>query len=58
MEASTTLPGRYVGAILHRGHKGFEAFDDRERSLGTFLTRDMALSALQFNPVREGRQDA
>ena len=50
MKASTSSPlvsiydGRQcVGFVLTRGHRGYEAFDAGERSLGMFTTKDAAI---------------
>jgi hypothetical protein len=38
-----------VGFVLARGRRGFEAFSDREQSLGMFPTRDAAINKLTSN---------
>jgi hypothetical protein len=45
--ASVFSQGRYVGAILHRGPKGFEAIGDGGTSHGLFLSQKEAAAALQ-----------
>ena len=36
-----------IGWVLERGRAGFEAFSDREQSLGVFATRDGAINKIQ-----------
>jgi hypothetical protein len=45
--ASVFAQGRYVGAILHRGPKGYEALGDGGTSHGLFLSQKEAAVALQ-----------
>jgi hypothetical protein len=45
--ASVFAQGRYVGAILHRGPKGFEAIGEDNTSHGFFNSQREAAAALQ-----------
>ena len=45
--ASVFAQGRYVGAILHRGCKGFEAVSEDNISHGCFPSQKEAAAALQ-----------
>jgi hypothetical protein len=45
--ASVFASGRYVGAILHRGPKGFEAVAESGESHGCFVSQKEAAMALQ-----------
>jgi hypothetical protein len=45
--ASVFAQGRYVGAILHRGCKGFEAVGEDNASHGCFPSQKEAAAALQ-----------
>jgi hypothetical protein len=45
--ASVFSQGRYVGAILHRGPKGFEAVAESGESHGCFPSQKEAAVALQ-----------
>ena len=45
--ASVFAQGRYVGAILHRGTKGFEAVGEDNASHGCFPSQKEAAAALQ-----------
>jgi hypothetical protein len=45
--ASVFAQGRYVGAILHRGCKGYEAVSEDNTSHGCFLSQREAAAALQ-----------
>jgi hypothetical protein len=45
--ASVFASGRYVGAILHRGPKGFEAVAEGGASHGCFPSQREAAAALQ-----------
>jgi hypothetical protein len=45
--ASVFSGGRYVGAILHRGVKGFEAVGEDNASHGCFPSQREAAAALQ-----------
>jgi hypothetical protein len=38
-----------VGFVLARGRAGYEAFNTDEKSLGTFASRDAAISKLTAN---------
>jgi len=40
---------RCIGFLLHRGQQGIEVFTRDERSVGTFLTEQEAISVL-LNP--------
>jgi hypothetical protein len=44
---SVFASGRYVGAILHRGPKGFEAMGEDGESHGCFPSQREAVAALQ-----------
>jgi hypothetical protein len=45
--ASVFSSGKYVGAILHRGPKGFEAVGEDNASHGCFPSQREAAAALQ-----------
>jgi hypothetical protein len=45
--ASVFASGRYVGAILHRGPKGYEAVGEDNASHGCFPSQKEAAAALQ-----------
>jgi hypothetical protein len=45
--ASVFAQGKYIGAILHRGCKGFEAVAESGESHGLFETQRAAANALQ-----------
>jgi hypothetical protein len=45
--ASVFSKGRYVGAILSRGPRGFEAIDENDASHGFFNSQKEAAAALQ-----------
>jgi hypothetical protein len=45
--ASVFASGRYVGAILHRGPKGYEAVAESGESHGCFPSQKEAAVALQ-----------
>jgi hypothetical protein len=45
--ASVFASGRYVGAILHRGPKGYEAIGEDNASHGCFPSQRDAAAALQ-----------
>ena len=45
--ASVFAQGKYCGAILSRGPKGYEAVDDCGKSHGCFLSQKEAAAALQ-----------
>jgi hypothetical protein len=47
--ASVFSGGRYVGAILHRGPKGYEAVADDGASHGCYPSQREAASTLQAN---------
>ena len=51
--ASVFAQGKYCGAILSRGPKGYEAVDDCGQSHGCFLSQREAAAALQQLAVYE-----
>jgi hypothetical protein len=51
--ASVFASGRYVGAILHRGPKGFEAVAESGESHGCFLSQKEAAAALQQRALHD-----
>ena len=51
--ASVFAQGRYVGAILHRGPKGYEAIAEDNTSHGFFNSQKEAAAALQERWPRE-----
>ena len=50
--ASVFAQGRYVGAILHRGPKGFEAVGEDNASHGCFPSQKEAAAAHQLRRKR------
>ena len=53
--ASVFASGRYVGAILHRGPKGYEAIGDGGTSHGCFPSQKEAAAALQQIALHDTR---
>jgi hypothetical protein len=51
--ASVFAQGRYVGAILHRGPKGYEAIGEDNSSLGLFNSQKEAAALLQQRALRD-----
>ena len=51
--ASVFAQGRYVGAILHRGPKGFEAVSDDGASHGCLPSQKEAASVLQQRALHD-----
>jgi hypothetical protein len=49
--ASVFSKGRYVGAILSRGVRGYEAFTENGESHGCFPSQREAAAALQQMPM-------
>jgi hypothetical protein len=52
--ASVFAQGRYVGAILHRGPKGFEAIGEDNASHGFFNSQGEAAAALTLHVPADG----
>ena len=52
--ASVFAQGRYCGAILHSGPKGYEAIDEDNASRGCFPSQREAAAALQQMATRSG----
>jgi hypothetical protein len=56
--ASVFAAGLYVGAILHRGPKGFEAIAADDTSHGTYPSQRDAADALQAIALRPSTEGA